>query len=131
MTTPEKGPDPIDFQVEIITEDGEIIEVTDVVSDTTVRPLRESLRKHLKPPFNGQPFPPEVQAEIERMRALASGEEDDIITIDDSNSISDNTVRPARESIRKALSKYLQPPYTAQPLPPAGQQEPPKDNPPS
>ncbi len=75
MTNPEKAPDPIDFQVQLITEDGEITEVTDVTSDTTVRPVPESRRKH--------------------------------------------------------LIKYLQPPYTDQPLPPARPEEPPRDNPPS
>jgi hypothetical protein len=75
MTNPEKAPDPVGFQVEWENEHGEIVEATDVVADTTVRPLRESLRKH--------------------------------------------------------LSKYLQPPYTDQPQPPARPEEPPKDHPPS
>jgi len=32
----------------------EVFEPTDVVIDTTVRPMRESLRKALKPPHNGE-----------------------------------------------------------------------------
>ncbi len=43
----------------------------------------------------------------------------------------DTTVRPAPESRRKHLIKYLQPADTDQPQPPARPEEPPRDNPPS
>jgi hypothetical protein len=82
MANPENVPDPYGFQVEWDNADGETVEATDVVADTTVRPLRESLRKRLRPPYNGQPFPPEVQAEIDRLQASAMGGEDDIVVID-------------------------------------------------
>ena len=122
MTNPEKAPDPADIQIQMDSEDGETIEVTDVVSDTTVRPAPESVRKalskYLQAPYTGGPQPPPENM-VEDM------------VIDESNSVEDNTVRPAPESIRKHLSKYLQPPYTGQRLPPEQSQEPPKDNPPA
>jgi hypothetical protein len=128
MTNPEKAPDPAGIQIQMDSEDSETVEIVNVVSDTTVRPMRESLRKHLKPPYNGQPFPPEVQAEIDRLRASATGDEEDIIDLDESNLLShDTTVRPMRERLRKRL----RPPYNGQPLPAAQPQEPPKDTPPS
>jgi hypothetical protein len=134
VANPEKVPEPGD---DIITLD----ETNMISHDTTVRPMRESLRKLLKPPYNGQPYPPEVQAEIERLKSLAPEDEDDIITLDETNMIShDTTVRPMRESLRK----LLKPPYNGQPFPPEVQaeierlkgsaptpQEPPPENPPS
>jgi hypothetical protein len=59
MANPEKAPTPDEGQVWCDSLNTEIVEVdlSKVERDDTVRPMRESLRKRLKPPYNGQPLP--------------------------------------------------------------------------
>jgi hypothetical protein len=54
MANPEKIPVPDQPEIQLDSLNSEIFEPTDVVIDTTIRPMRESLRKRLKPPPNGE-----------------------------------------------------------------------------
>ena len=56
MPNPENDPCPAEGRADSLNS--EIVEVTGGTVDTTVRPMRESLRKRLKPPYNCQPLPP-------------------------------------------------------------------------
>jgi hypothetical protein len=55
MAASDNLPSPDKSQGQWDSLDCEIVEPTDVVEDHTVRPMRESLRKRLKPPFNQPP----------------------------------------------------------------------------
>jgi hypothetical protein len=60
MANPEKTPSPGEGQVRWDSLNCEIVEVhaSEMQGDNMVRPMRESLRKRLRPPYNGQPLPP-------------------------------------------------------------------------
>lgn len=53
MTNPEKAPVPDEPEIQLDSLNCDICEPTDVVIDTTVRPMRESLRKGLNLPHTG------------------------------------------------------------------------------
>jgi hypothetical protein len=55
MATSESLPAPSSNSFQADSLDCDIVEPTGGVVDTTVRPMRESLRKRLKPPYSGQP----------------------------------------------------------------------------
>ena len=61
MTNPQNANDPEKEQVSWDSLNTDILEPTGGTIDTTVRPMRESLRKRLKQPPNGGP-PPESPA---------------------------------------------------------------------
>jgi hypothetical protein len=54
MANPEKVPVPDQPELQRDSLNSDVFEPTDLVIDTTVRPMRESLRKRLKQPANGQ-----------------------------------------------------------------------------
>ena len=72
MANPEKSPDTPEGELQLDSLNCEDIELVSTECDTTIRPMRESLRKLLRPPYNGQPFPPEILEEIERMGGSAT-----------------------------------------------------------
>jgi hypothetical protein len=55
MANSDNRPSPEKSQGQWDSLNCEIVEPTDVVDDYTVRPMRESLRKRLKPSFDRQP----------------------------------------------------------------------------
>ena len=65
MANSEKTPAPDDSEIQGDSLNSQIFEPTDVVIDTTVRPMRESLRKGIKP-MNGRQEPPETPSPSHR-----------------------------------------------------------------
>jgi hypothetical protein len=57
VANPENAPPPDEGQVRWDSLNCDTVEVILTGGDYTVRPMRESLRKRLKPPYNGQPLP--------------------------------------------------------------------------
>jgi hypothetical protein len=62
MSNSEKSPIPDEPPIQWDSLNSEVVEPTDVVVDTTVRPMREALRKRLKP-TNGSGRPQEPPAQ--------------------------------------------------------------------
>jgi hypothetical protein len=57
VTTPQNGNDVEKEQISWDSLNTDVLEPTGGTIDTTIRPMRESLRKRLKQPSNGEPSP--------------------------------------------------------------------------